>query len=101
MAPSSGSSFLKNSGADMNERSIFLAAVEIHDPTARAAMDSMGDPQTAAAMINQMATQQGYQISFNEVFHVLGWVFISLVLVIWLTRPPFLAKAGPAASGGH
>ncbi|SEI69623.1 DHA2 family efflux MFS transporter permease subunit [Frateuria terrea] len=75
--------------------------VTAYDPTTRAAMGSMGDPQTAAAMINQMATQQGYQISFNEVFHVLGWVFCSLVLVIWLTRPPFLAKAGPAASGGH
>jgi DHA2 family multidrug resistance protein len=48
-----------------------------------------------------MATQQGYQISFNEVFHVLGWVFVSLVLVIWLTRPPFIAKAGPAGGGGH
>jgi DHA2 family multidrug resistance protein len=63
-------------------------------------MQTMGDPQQAAAIINEMATQQGYQISFNEVFTVLGWIFVSLVLVIWLTRPPFIAKAGPAA-GGH
>ena len=41
--------------------------------------------------------QQGYQIAFNEVFHMLGWVFIALVLVIWLAKPPFSAKAGPPA----
>jgi DHA2 family multidrug resistance protein len=61
----------------------------------------LAEPQAAAAVVNQMITQQGYQISFNEVFHVLGWIFVSLVVVVWMTRPPFTAKAGPAAGGGH
>jgi MFS transporter, DHA2 family, multidrug resistance protein len=76
--------------------------ITAYSPTAQAAMSQYGggDPQAAASTINQIITQQSYQISFNEVFHVLGWVFLSLVLVIWLTRPPFIAKAGPAA-GGH
>ena len=47
-----------------------------------------------------MITQQGYQIAFNEVFHALGWVFIALMLVIWLAKPPFSAKAA-RAPGGH
>jgi DHA2 family multidrug resistance protein len=63
-------------------------------------MAQMGDPQTAAVTINQMITQQGLQISFNEVFYLLGWVFLSLVFVIWMARPPFAAKAS-AAGGGH
>ncbi|SFR95376.1 MFS transporter, DHA2 family, multidrug resistance protein [Dyella sp. OK004] len=74
-----------------------------YDTTAQQAMSTLGggDQQTAGAMINQMITQQGYQISFNEVFHVLGWIFVSLVLVVWMTKPPFTAKAGPSAGGGH
>ena len=76
--------------------------ITAYDPTAQAALSQYGggDPQRAASVINDIITQQSYQISFNEVFHVLGWIFISLVLVIWLTRPPFIAKAGPVA-GGH
>ncbi len=73
-----------------------------YNPIAQAAMEQIGhgDTQSAAASINQMITQQGYQISFNEVFHVLGWIFLSLIVVIWLAKPPFGAKPGPAA-GGH
>jgi len=58
-----------------------------------------GDPQTAAAVVNGIITQQGFQISFNEVFHALGWVFAILVFVVFLAKPPFTAKAGAAASG--
>jgi DHA2 family multidrug resistance protein len=73
-----------------------------YNPTAQAALQQVGqgDTTSASVSINQMITQQGYQISFNEVFHVLGWVFLGLVLVIWLAKPPFGAKPGPAA-GGH
>jgi len=74
-----------------------------YDPTSTQALSQLGggDAQTAAATVNQMITQQAYQISFNEVFHVLGWIFVSLVVVVWMTKPPFTAKAGPAAGGGH
>ena len=73
-----------------------------YDPTSQAAISQLGhgDAQGASSLINNMITQQGYQISFNEVFHALGWIFLGLVLVIWLAKPPFGAKAGPAA-GGH
>lgn len=73
-----------------------------YNPTAQAALEQVGHGDTTAGAfgINQMITQQGYQISFNEVFHVLGWIFLSLIVVIWLAKPPFGAKPGPAA-GGH
>jgi DHA2 family multidrug resistance protein len=52
-------------------------------------------------MINGMITQQSFQISFNEVFYVLGWIFIVLMGVIWMAKPPFVSKGGPATAGGH
>ncbi len=75
--------------------------INIYNPTAQAALDHIGrgDPQLGAAVINGMITQQGFQISFNEVFHALGWVFMGLMLVIWLAKPPFSAKG--ARPSGH
>ena len=74
--------------------------ITVYDPATQATMSQLGDPQTSASLVNQMITQQGSQISFNEVFYMLGWVFVALILVVWLARPPFTAKAA-AASGGH
>jgi DHA2 family multidrug resistance protein len=76
--------------------------ITAYDPTAQVAMSQLGhgNPQVAGSVINNMITQQSYQISFNEVFHILGWIFIGLVFVIWLAKPPFTAKTG-AAAGGH
>ena len=54
-----------------------------------------------AAGINGAITQQGVQISFNNIFYLMGWIILGLIAVIWLARPPFVPKAGPAASGGH
>jgi DHA2 family multidrug resistance protein len=73
-----------------------------YNPTAQAAIDQLGhgDTQLGGSAINDMITQQAYQISFNELFQALGWIFLSLVFVIWLTKPPFSAK-GSAAAGGH
>jgi DHA2 family multidrug resistance protein len=73
-----------------------------YDPTTQAALTQLGGTQTGPAMINQIITQQAYQLSFNEVFHALGWVFLSLIIVVWLAKPPFVAKSGgAAAAGGH
>jgi DHA2 family multidrug resistance protein len=71
------------------------------DPTAQQALTTIGhgDSQYATSALNAMITNQGYQISFNEVFQLLGYVFIGLVFVVWLAKPPFAAKAGPAAAG--
>ena len=74
-----------------------------YSPTAQAAMEQLshGNPQRGASALNGMITQQAFQISFNEILYALGWIFLSLVVVIWLAKPPFVAKGGPAAGGGH
>ncbi|MEO6966954.1 MAG: DHA2 family efflux MFS transporter permease subunit [Rhodanobacteraceae bacterium] len=76
--------------------------ISAYDPrTQQAIAASGGGVQHFAATINGEITRQAVQISFNNVFHVLGWIFLGLVAVIWLAKPPFVPKAGPAASGGH
>lgn len=69
--------------------------------TQNALANSGGDVQQFAAGINGAITQQGVQISFNNIFYAMGWIILALIVVIWLARPPFVPKAGPAAGGGH
>jgi MFS transporter, DHA2 family, multidrug resistance protein len=73
-----------------------------YSTTAQAAISQLGhgDVTTGIGVINNMITQQSYQISFNEVLYLLGWIFIALIFVIWMARPPFTAKAG-APAGDH
>ena len=77
--------------------------ITLYDPVSQGASSLLG-PDTgeqSLALVNQMITQQGYQMSFNEIFHGLGWIFLGLIAITWLAKPPFVAKAGPAAAGGH
>ncbi|HEX8776536.1 MAG TPA: MFS transporter, partial [Rhodanobacter sp.] len=73
-----------------------------YNPAAQEALQQFGrgSPQRGAEVLNGMITQQSFQISFNEVFHVLGWIFIALIVVIYLAKPPFAPKVRPAG-GGH
>ena len=73
-----------------------------YNPIARTAVSQLGhgNAEAGASIVNGMITQQALQISFNELFFGLGWIFLSLVFVIWLTKPPFSASSG-AASAGH
>ncbi|HEX7338487.1 MAG TPA: DHA2 family efflux MFS transporter permease subunit [Rhodanobacteraceae bacterium] len=72
-----------------------------YNPLAQDAMQKLGgsaDP-TQLTILNGIITQQGFQISFNEIFYALGWIFICLIAVMWLAKPPFVASARPM--GGH
>lgn len=54
--------------------------------------------ESGLSVLDKMITQQAYQISFDELFFALGWIFLALVLVIWLTKPPFTPKTANAPS---
>lgn len=60
-----------------------------------------GDLQRGAVVMNQMISQQAMQIGFNEIFHLLGILFLLVIGFVWIARPPFTAKVGGAAAGGH
>ena len=61
-----------------------------------------GNPQAAVAILDRMISQQASQISFNEIFYGLGWLFFSLIFVVYLAKPPFGGRSsGGAAAGAH
>lgn len=72
------------------------------DPTIQQTLATLGqgDVQRGAAMLNGMISQQAVQIGFNEIFHLLGIVFLLVIAFVWIAKPPFGAKPG-AAAGGH
>ena len=60
-----------------------------------------GDLQRGAFVLDRMIANQAAQIGFNEIFHLLGIIFLAVILFVWLAKPPFAAKMGGAAAGGH
>ncbi|MFT4255626.1 MAG: DHA2 family efflux MFS transporter permease subunit [Pseudoxanthomonas sp.] len=74
-----------------------------HDDGVRqlAAQLGQGDLQRGAAMLNQQIGQQAAQIGFNEIFHLLGIIFLAVIVFLWFAKPPFAAKAGAPPGGGH
>jgi DHA2 family multidrug resistance protein len=60
-----------------------------------------GNLQQGALLLNQMIHHQASQIGFNEIFHLLGWMFLAVIVFVWWAKPPFGAKPGGAPAGGH
>ena len=73
------------------------------DPAMRDTVTALGhgDLQRGAVVVNQMISQQAAQIGFNEIFHLLGIMFLVVIAFVWFARPPFAAKSARAAAGGH
>ena len=78
-------------------------ALPAQDPATLATVTGMGhgDLQQGAAMLERMISNQAAQIGFNEIFHLLGILFLCVILFVWIAKPPFAAKMGGAAAGGH
>jgi len=60
-----------------------------------------GDMQRGAIILDRMIANQAAQIGFNEIFHLLGIIFLVVIAFVWFAKPPFAAKVGGAAAGGH
>ncbi len=68
-------------------------------PEVHQAITAMGGHlQQYAVGINRIITQQATQISFNHLFDGLAIGFFILIAVVWLAKPPFIARGG---GGGH
>ncbi|TCW00461.1 DHA2 family efflux MFS transporter permease subunit [Biostraticola tofi] len=73
--------------------------VNTYDPVTRDYIDQLGgSSQTAMAQLDKLVEGQAYMLSTIDYFTLMGWIFMSLILVIWLAKPPFSAKGG---GGGH
>lgn len=60
-----------------------------------------GDLQRGAMILERQIGQQAAQIGFNEIFHLLGIIFLVVIAFVWLARPPFTAKGPRPAGGDH
>ncbi len=73
-----------------------------YDPATRATVEQLGGPgQHSAALLERMVESQAYMISTIDYFTLLGWLFLAMLVVICLAKPPFGAKPGAATAGGH
>ena len=75
-----------------------------YDPNTLATVSQLGggDLQRGAAVLERMISNQAAQIGFNEIFHLLGLIFLGVIVFVWMAKPPFAAKMGGApAGGGH
>lgn len=61
-------------------------------------LELLGFPGLKAyAQLADTITNQAFMLAINDVFWITGWIFISLLVIIWFTKPPFLVKAPLAA----
>jgi DHA2 family multidrug resistance protein len=60
-----------------------------------------GNLQRGALFLDRMIAQQAAQIGFNEIFHLLGILFLVVIVFVWFAKPPFASKPGGGAAGGH
>ncbi len=80
--------------------------ISVYNPATRDAVTQLthvtGSQPSALAMLNDIVTGQGFMVSTINLFYILGWLFIGLIAVMWLAKPPFVSKGSAAAtSGGH
>ncbi|KMM86256.1 MFS transporter, DHA2 family, multidrug resistance protein [Pseudomonas taetrolens] len=75
-------------------------SISTYDPVTRSTLESLGGAsQRAYAQMEQILNSQAYMFSTVDYFTLMGWLFMGLILLVWLAKPPFTAKPGPAASG--
>ena len=52
--------------------------------------------EQAYGQVERALTGQAYMMSTNEIFWVIGWLFMVMIPLLWRTRPPF--STGPGAA---
>jgi len=76
--------------------------VTTYDWAARTTIDQahgLGAPGASAfAMIERAVVQQAYMLATNDLFWLWGWLFLLLVAVVWLARPPFAAAGATSVA---
>ncbi len=50
----------------------------------------------ASEFVNQVISSQSSTLGVNDVFNLMGLIFLTLIPIIWFAKPPFGARANPA-----
>ena len=51
----------------------------------------------ASEFVNQVITSQSSTLGVNDVFNLMGVIFLTLIPIIWFSKPPFGARAANPA----
>jgi DHA2 family multidrug resistance protein len=72
------------------------------DPIARSALDRLQalgvQGHAAYVMVERTIVHQAYMLATDDLFWLWGWMFVALIAVAWLARPPFAAGGAIHAS---
>ena len=75
-------------------------SISNYEPATREALNQLGGASGQSyAQLERMLSSQAYMMSTVDYFTLMGWIFAGLILLVWLAKPPFAAKAGPASAG--
>ncbi|WJY13667.1 DHA2 family efflux MFS transporter permease subunit [Pectobacteriaceae bacterium CE90] len=87
------------SNREIYHHAILSESVSIYNPSAVSYLNRMGGiTQTNLAQLDKIVQQQAWMSSTIDYFHLLGWGFLGLIVVIWFAKPPFTTP-GPISSG--
>jgi DHA2 family multidrug resistance protein len=51
----------------------------------------------ASEFVNQVISSQSSTLGVNDVFNLMGLIFVALIPIIWFAKPPFGARAATPA----
>jgi len=79
-----------------------VTAYTPHLQTALAQLQSHGLTSSSSyATLNQLLTKQAYVLATDDIFWLCGSLFLTLMILIWFAKPPFLTKNTTQAAIGH
>jgi len=82
-------------------RSRLSESLSLFDTNTRHVVDTLQGlgmaPDQAYGQLERMLVGQSYMLATNDIFWIVGVLFLALIPLLWTTRPPF--SAGPG--GGH
>lgn len=59
------------------------------------------DAEQSSALMNRLIDQQAFIFSANDIFLASALLFVLLIAVVWLARPPQTGDSADAAAGAH
>ena len=56
------------------------------------------DPTAALGIIDRVINSQAYSMATSDLSYLAAWIFIALIPLLWLARPPFGTKGAPVVA---
>ena len=82
--------------------SVLASHVSAFDPNVTEALGPLASPATDPALLDRIIGQQSLLLATNDIFWLSGAFILSLMILVWLAKPPRQgAAAAPPDAGAH